>query len=217
MKFILPFLFFTPLALAAQKQLEIKTLVYRNTAVEVFLEFDFSTGTVATLKIAYDDQELPTFTGKILMGQDGVPLFNAAGKIDYDSTVSPSSPKSNESRYTITGQITLEIGGHLWTGSSCNIMIYNNMPTLTTFDGVFIECSLTAPQDMRNIETQFKIQIRSGGANSMIQSTMLPVSTENFTSLNEASLNFSLRPVSGTRWVINSNVLSDLKVTQIIK
>lgn len=89
------------------------------------------------------------------------------------------------------------------------------MPTLTTFDGFFIECSLTPPQEMQNVSTQFKVQIKSGGANSMIQSTMLPVITENFTSLNDASLNFSLRPVSGSRWVINSNVLSDLKVTQI--
>lgn len=123
MKLILPFLLFAPLGFAAQKRLEIRSLVYRNTAGEVFPAVGFGLGIVATLRMIYDDQELPTFTGKILMSQDGTPQFNAEGKIDYDSTVSPSSTTSNESRYTINGPITLEIDGHTWTGTSYAILI----------------------------------------------------------------------------------------------
>ncbi len=207
-------LLLAPMADGAQKEMEIKTLIYRNTAAEAFPEFSFGAGSLAIVTISYDEQQQPEFTGQLLMNPDGSPRTDVAGELEYDRTVNPSSPTSNESRYSITGQIKVEIAGHLWTGSSCRILIYNDVPTATPFDGIFIECKLTAPQEMQNVETLFELQIRSSGIKSMIQSTVLPSTNDSLTNLNEASLNFSLRPNSGTRWVINSNALQQISISQ---
>lgn len=215
MKFIPILCLSTCLAFSAQKQLEIKSLIYRNTAIEVFPSLSFGEGATATLKLTYDDQTEPSFTGSMLLNPDGTPRFNAENEIDYDASVDRNSPLSNESRYDVVGQITLDIDGHTWTGNGCKLVIYNNVPTLTRFDGIFIECDLRGPDETLNVETQFRMQIKTLGEPSMVDSTALPSTTESISNVDRIILNFSLRPVSERKWVINSNLLNQIKINPI--
>ena len=212
MKTLLIFLFLVAELNAAQKQMVIRTKIFRNTASLVFPTLDFEEGETATLKINYDDQTVPQFTGKVLLQPNGTPQFNSNQEISYDSNIRPNEPTSNASQYTITGQITLEIDGHIWTGTNSRLLIYNNMPTVTVFDGISIESTLVSPALLQNIEVNFKLQLRSIESSDMIFSTALPTATENILTDKPLFLNFAIRPRSGASWVISSNILDMINV-----
>lgn len=199
---------------AATTTMELTYSVFSNTAVNSYPTVNFGTGTPAKFTFAYDSAMSPYFTGKVITDSNGVPIFGSGG-IMYDTSVPPGSPMSNESRYNIIGNVTLEIDSHIWTGLSFNLIIYNNYPTVTPTDGLFFEFNLTPSSPFTEPLHEVQLSFSSNlGPLSLIKNTALPSQNSDVDGNDVESANFGLRPAAGG-WVINSGSLSSISITTI--
>ncbi len=208
-------LFARPQALeAATTTMQLTYNVFSNTAVNIYPSVNFGSGTPAQFAFEYDPATLPYFTGKVVTGSDGVPVMDQNG-IVYDNGVPPTSSMSNESRYHIVGNVTLDIGGQVWTGTNFDLLIYNDYPTLTPIDGLLFEFNLTPTSPF--VEPMHAVQLSFSSNSSplnLVGNTALPERMADVNAAAVDSASFSLRPPGGG-WVINSGELNEISITQV--